>query len=223
MNRAIPSPHRVALRVALTLAGTIGHAAAQDLSVVAITAPQGGCALGSSENVTIRLFNYDASLPAGTAFNVAYTINAGAPVTEMVVLGSSLLRNSAFTYTFTTPADLSIPGMYTFGASVNLPGDINPANNGYGGWIATNTAPSVGGMLVGPGAPSASGTLTLSGETGDVVQWEESDDGGQRWFALANTTTSQDYAGLRAPAQFRVRVRNSPCADAVSNVATASP
>ncbi|MEO7755745.1 MAG: hypothetical protein ABIS07_04160, partial [Dokdonella sp.] len=87
----------------------------------------------------------------------------------------------------------------------------------------TTSAASDGGTAAGPGTPAASGTLTLSGYTGSIVQWEESDDGGLRWFVLANTQSTQDYADLRAPAQFRARVQNGQCAAVVSNAVTVSP
>ncbi|HLG03644.1 MAG TPA: hypothetical protein VI731_08625, partial [Bacteroidia bacterium] len=85
-----------------------------DLSVTAINAPVSGCALTATENVTIRIFNFDATLPAGTMFDVSYTINAGVPVVETVTLAVPLTSNTAMNYTFTTQADLSIPGTYTF-------------------------------------------------------------------------------------------------------------
>ncbi|MCK6648789.1 MAG: hypothetical protein L6Q66_03950, partial [Bacteroidia bacterium] len=72
----------------------------QDVSVTAITQPVSGCALTATENVTIRMFNFGPTLTAGTSFNVSYTINAGAPVTELLTLGSNVLTNSTFTYTF---------------------------------------------------------------------------------------------------------------------------
>jgi hypothetical protein len=194
-----------------------------DLSVVAIARPVSGCALAGTENVGIRLFNYGAALTAGTSFDVSYTINAGAPVTELIVLASTLLPDSTYDYTFVTQADLSVPGAYAFDATVSIPGDINPANDAFTGYEVVNTAPSDGGTLTGPASPATSGTLTLSGATGDVVQWEESEDGGQRWFALANTTTTQDFADLRTPTEFRVRVRNGACADAVSNGVSVTP
>ena len=222
MSRAASMFHQRTLALAVALTGA-AHANAQDLSTVAVAAPQSGCALGSSETVTVRLFNYGSNMPAGMTFNVAYTVNAGAPVVETAVLGSTLLMNSTFTYTFATPANLAVPGTYTLDATVSLPGDINPANNAYTGWIVTNAAASAGGAISAPGAPGSSGTLSLNGAIGDVVQWEESDDGGLRWYALANATTTQDYAGLRAPAQFRARVRNAPCAEALSNTVTVSP
>jgi hypothetical protein len=229
MIRKRPSAHGAALLAALAIVGTcIADAGAQDLSVSAIRSPVGGCALTAAENVTIRLFNYGSNLPAGTTFNLAYTLNAGAPVVELAVLGSTLLSNSRFDYTFTTQANLSVPGTYTFDATVSLAGDITPTTNALSSYHITNSAPAIGGTLSGPTTPSASGTLTLADSYGDIVQWEESDDGGLRWFALANTSTSQDYAELRAPTQFRVRVHSGACdfafpGGALSNVVTVSP
>src|SRR5215210_3268709 len=112
----------------------------QDLSVIAITAPVSGCALTATENVTIRIFNFGPNLPAGSTFNVSYTINAGPPVTEMVTLGATLLTNSTMNYTFTTLANLSVPGSYTFTGTVSIAGDINPTNNTFSGYVVTNTA-----------------------------------------------------------------------------------
>lgn len=225
MIRMMPFPHAgIALAAVVLAAAFASNARAQDLAVVAITQPVGGCVSLGSENVTVRVFNYGTPLPAGTGFNAAYTINAGAPVVELIVLGNTLLTNSTLDYTFTTQANLTAPGAYSLDATVNLAGDVNPANNAYVGYLVTRAGQSVAGTLAGPGAPSTSGTLTLSGSNGTIVQWEESDDGGLRWFALANDGTSQDYADLRAPAQFRVRVLGAPCGpDVLSNVVTVSP
>lgn len=125
-------------------------------------------------------------------------------------------------YSFTTPANLSAPGNYVFDASVNLPGDVNPSNNAATGHAVANDAPSVGGSVTGPPAPTRAGTLDLAGCTGDVLQWEESPDG-QRWFALANAGATQAFSGLRATTQFRARVRSGSCAEALSNRVTVTP
>jgi hypothetical protein len=224
MIRMTHSSCFAALLGAFALASPFHRASAQDLAVVEIEAPRDGCALGATENVSLSLFNYGPNLPAGSSFNVSYSINAGAPATEFVVLGSTLLANSRFDYTFTTPADLSVPGTYTIDATVNLRGDFNPSNDAYTGYHVVNTSPRVAGTLVGPAPPSTSGTLTLGGSTGPIAQWEESVDGGLRWFALANTSTTQDFADLRTPTKFRVRMQGAPCGpDVLSNVVVVSP
>lgn len=221
MKRSTGSRWNHAVRAVLGLtAGLLLIAAAPavaqvDLSVAGIVQPSSGCALTAFENVTVRIFNYGATLPAGTSFNVSYTINAGAPVTEMVTLGGNLFSHSTFNYTFTTPADVSTPGTYSFDATVSIAGDVNPANSAYTGYVVTDDAPSVGGTVSTPPAGS-SGTLTLGGNTGAVVQWEQSDDGGQRWQTLSNTGAAQAYANVRVVTQFRARVRNGRCPDALS-------
>lgn len=197
-------------------------ALAQDLSVTAITAPTSGCALSAAENVTIRIFNYGSSLPAGTTFNVSYTINAGAPVTEMVTLGSTLLMNSTLNYTFTTQANLSTPGSYTFTGTVSIAGDVNPTNDTFSGYSVTNTGPSVGGTVTGGTnvcISGNSGILTLTGNTGNVVRWEYSTDGGSTWVNISNTTGTQSYTNLTVPTRYRALVQNGTCTSAYSSVA----
>jgi gliding motility-associated-like protein len=200
-----------------------------DVSVIAITAPVSGCALTATENVTIRIFNYGATLAAGSSFNVSYTINAGVPVTELVTLGSTLLTNSTLNYTFTTQANLSVPGTYTFDASCNLVGDINTSNDAITGYSVVNTANSVGGTITGPSSvclSGNSGNLTLSGNTGNVLRWEYSIDGGFTWINVTNTTTTQPYNNLTVPTQYRAVVQNGGCATAFStpiNIAIDNP
>ena len=209
--------------IALLLAAVTMPASAQnDLAVTAILSPQGGCALTATENVSIRIFNFGSTLPASTSFNASYTINASAPVVELITLAAPLTSNSTFNYTFTTQANLSVPGNYTFDATVSIAGDISPANNSFTGYVVTNSA-SLGGTVVSSPPSGTSGTLTLSGNAGNVAQWEESDDGGLRWFVLSDESSTQAFANLRSTAKFRARVRNGACPDALSNVATVTP
>ena len=225
MNRLVVAARRhfapVLLFVLAMLASTAATAQV-DLSVSDITQPQSGCALGSANDVTIRIFNYGSTLPAATSFNVAYTVNASAPVTELVVLGTPLTSNTSLLYTFTTQVSLSTPGTYTLDASVNIAGDVSPGNDGYTGYAVQNETINAG-ALIGPAVPASSGTLQLTGSSGNVVQWEESDDGGMRWYTLFNTGVSQDFAGLRTPTQFRVRLRGLYCSEVLSNTATVTP
>ncbi|HEU4716959.1 MAG TPA: gliding motility-associated C-terminal domain-containing protein, partial [Bacteroidia bacterium] len=197
--------------------------AQNDLSVTAITQPVSGCALTSTENVTIRIFNFGNTLITGTSFNVSYTINAGAPVVELVTLASPLLSNSTLNYTFTTQANLSVPGTYTFDASVALAGDINPTNDAFTGYSVVNTPSSVGGSVSGGTDVCVSGNagvLTLSGETGSVVRWEYSTDGGVTWINISNTTNTQSYSNLTVPTQYRAQVQSGSCATATSSIAS---
>lgn len=190
-------------------------AAAADLSLDAILSPVSGCALGSAM-VSVRLFNYGPTLPAGSLFNVSYAVNLGTPVTEGVVLGSPWLQNSAFSYSFTTPANLSLPGDYVFDANVNLPGDAGPSNNAVSGHAVRNDPATVGGTASGPSDAVMAGSVSLGGQIGSVREWQQSVDG-LRWRRLANVTAVQTFAVLREHTWFRAQVQSGRCAPALSS------
>ena len=200
----------------LCLAGLISTPFAaiadNDLSVAVMTQPLSGCALGTAEPVTLRLFNRGGVLPAGTMFQLSYAINDAPAVTETVSLSKTLLADSGWAYTFDKAADLSMPGAYTFTASVRLGGDDNPANDTLVGHEVTHSANTLAGSLRGP-LHGSSGTLSLGGNRGRVMQWESSDSGGQRWEIIEGSTgSSHDIDGLNRTTLFRVLVKNGSCA-----------
>lgn len=194
---------------------------AQDLELIAVSEPVSGCALGNSEPVSMRVVNHGPTLAAGTSFQVLYWIDGGSAVNGLVTLDNALPTNSTLDYSFVTTADLSVPGEYIFNVSLNLAGDINPGNNTVTGYRVRNSALSVAGVVGAPASGSA-GTLSVSGQTGDVVQWEESPDG-ERWFKLASSSVTQGYSGLGEPTRFRVRVKSGECPAAVSAAVTVTP
>jgi gliding motility-associated-like protein len=193
----------------------------QDVAVIATTAPVSACNLSASENVVIKVFNYGPSDLSGMNIPVSYTINGGTAVNEVANF-PSFLPNSTVTYTFTTVADLSIPGTYTIDASTGLAGDTNPTNDAFSGYTVTNTAPSVGGTAMGGTnvcISGNSGNVTLAGQTGNVLNWEYSTDGGSTWINISNTTTTQSYSNLTIPTRYRANVQNGSCTPASSSVA----
>ena len=64
-----------------------------------------------------------------------------------------------------------------------------------------------------------SGTLTLSGHTGNVVRWESSTNGWSTITTIANTTNSQAYTALTSNTQYRAVVKNPFCPAVNSSVA----
>lgn len=182
-----------------------------------ISSPVSGCGLSAAENVTLRVFNHGPG-SITTPFNLSYSINGGPAVTE-VVFAPNIPQNTAFQYTFTTQANLSTAGTYSFDVTVSLPGDANPSNNTYSGYVVTSTAPSLGGGISGPAsvcAGSNAGNLTLSGHRGSVLRWESSADNGVSWVMLQNTTTTQSYLNLAAATRYRAVVQNGSCPPATS-------
>lgn len=197
----------------------------QDLALQApfgsFSSPVTGCALTSTETVSVTIVCFGSNLPAGTTFNVTYTINGGAPVTEAVMLGSTLLASSTYIHTFVTPANLSVAGTYDFDANVTLTSvaDINTTNDNHTNHMVTNNAASAGGSATGGTNVcfnANSGNVTLVGQTGSVLNWEQSVDGGFVWTNLSNTTTSQSYNNLTVATQYRAVVQNATCPSATS-------
>jgi len=182
-----------------------------DAGVTGITAPVSGCSLTSTQSVTVKIFNYGSNIVL--PFNVSYRINLGVPVTE--VINTPILSNSTFTYTFTTPANLSVAGSYTFDAFTNLGGDVNATNDSLKNYIVINSAPSVGGTVNPSGFTVCSGSnfgaVSVTGETGSVVNWESSIDGGNTWTVLSNTSTTQNFNNLTVTTTYRAVIKNGSC------------
>ena len=197
---------------------------AHDLATIALLSPRSGCALGSAETVVIRNVNYGTAMPPGSFFDMSFTINNGTPLVQPVFMGNGIPPNGTTTFTFppTATADLSAPGDYLIDASMTVPGDTNNANNALGAQLVRNWAPSVGGSASAPVAPASAGTIGLSGQTGTVVEWQQSLDG-LRWRALENTGSTQSFANLAATTYFRALVQNGLCPPALSDVAVVSP
>ncbi|MGQ0828810.1 MAG: gliding motility-associated C-terminal domain-containing protein [Bacteroidota bacterium] len=204
----------------------------------AIIAPSSGCVLTATEPVTIRVFNSGPGT-INSPFYLSYNITG--PVAsyagETVPVGTSIPPNSSFLYTFTTTANLSLPGTYTMSDTVIVAGDPNAGNNTQSGYSVVLTPSSVGGTITGPASVCISGNsgfLTLGGNTGSVLGWEYSTDGGSTWINISNTSSIQSYNNLIIPTRYRAVVQNGSCPavnstpiiiaiDAVSNGGTISP
>jgi gliding motility-associated-like protein len=203
------------------------HVKSQDLALASpsgtILAPVSGCGLTAAETVTVRIFNFGPTLVSGNTFNVSYTIDGGAATTELVTLTSNFATNSSFTYNFLTTADLSVAGTHTIDATVTLAGDVTSSNDTYSGYTVINNSNSIGGTISGGGSvciTTNTGNLTLSGNTGNVLNWEYSTDGGSTWLSLSNTTTTQSYTDVSTPTLYRAKVQNATCTAAFSDTAS---
>ena len=58
---------------------------------------------------------------------------------------------------------------------------------------------------------SNSGSVTLTGNTGNVLNWEQSIDNGSTWMTLSNVTTSQNYFALTTSTKYRAMVQSGVC------------
>jgi PKD repeat protein len=69
---------------------------------------------------------------------------------------------------------------------------------------------------------TSSGTLTLSGYTGNILHWEYSIDGGAGWISINNTASAYTYTGISAQTLFRAVVQSGNCQSATSSSASVS-
>jgi hypothetical protein len=97
-----------------------------DGGVISVDAPSSACDLTASEIVSVTIENFGTT--DLTAFDVAYTVNGGAPVVENV--GALFIPvGGTGSYTFATGADLSVDGSYTIQAYTNIIADGNVSND----------------------------------------------------------------------------------------------
>jgi uncharacterized delta-60 repeat protein len=65
-----------------------------------------------------------------------------------------------------------------------------------------------------------SGTVNLSGQTGSILNWQTSTNGGLTWNTLAGTGSSQNYSGLSTTTLYRAAVKSGVCPTDFSTPAT---
>ena len=83
---------------------------------------------------------------------------------------------------------------------------------------------TVAGSISGGGvfcAPTvATGTLTLTGNVGNVLNWEFSTDGGNTWAKTSNTSNTENYVNLTQTTLYRAVVQSGVCPIAYTNIDT---
>ncbi len=185
-----------------------------DLTALTVSAGASGCSLSASQNVVVLIQNTGTTDLSNVTFNLSYTINGGAPITDVGVSFPFLPATQFQSHTFTVHANLSTPGSYILQAYVsNLAGDIDQTNDTTLTSTTTNTS-SVGGVVTSNATVCAganSGTLNLSGQTGTVQKWQSSLNG-TTWVNIANLTTSQNYLNLIDTTYYRAIVKHGACA-----------
>jgi hypothetical protein len=82
--------------------------------------------------------------------------------------------------------------------------------------ISSSVAGTISGNNTACGSGN-SGTLTLSGNTGNVVKWQFSTDNGNTWNDINNTATTYNFNSISSNTKYRVQVQNGPCAPIVTS------
>ena len=97
-----------------------------------------------------------------------------------------------------------------------------PASNATAATITVNPL-SVGGSIAGYDtvcSSSNSGTLLLSGNIGNVIHWQYSEDGGASWSNVSNTTNIHNFSNIEKTTQYRAVVQSGNCLIENSSLAT---
>jgi len=135
-----------------------------DVGVNSITKPQSSCWLTNAEVITVEIENFGTN--DATDFPISYSIDGGAPQTEIVPLLPAL---STLTYTFSIPADFSMEATYILEVWTAAMGDVNPSNDLTADDVThfeslnVSVAPGDVTHVTCPGGMDGSATVTVTG------------------------------------------------------------
>ncbi|MBS1742856.1 MAG: Ig-like domain-containing protein [Bacteroidetes bacterium] len=182
----------------------------------------GGCGIGTatgsitvqSQTITLTSGIVSPSLCINSSMtNIVFTLGGtatGATITGLpsgvtyAVSGSTLTISGTPTVSGTFPYTINTTGNC---ATATTTGTITVLNNANGGTVASVVICSGG-----------SGTLTITGQSGSIVRWEYTTDGGTTWTPVANTTITQSYSNIVDPTGYRAVVTNG-CGNSNSSIA----
>ena len=133
-----------------------------DVAAVAMLAPISGCSMGPNETITTQVTNY-GTIPM-TNIPICYTVNAGPPV--CAVMPGPVNPGQTGNFTFPVGANLATPGNYTINIYTAAPGDNNPSNDNFTGFVTH--VPSVSTFPYVQDFESGQGGWTTGGQN---VSW----------------------------------------------------
>jgi len=170
---------------------------AHDLAIVSWVEPASySCMLGNSETVMIEITNI--GLNSASGFELAYTMN-GVTISAETYTGTLAVGVTEI-YTFTTVADMSALGTYSFGADINYTADGDPANNSISGITVTHYPhissfeyledfeSTIDDFTTISGSETGSGTMLVGGSN---VLFAQGGNPSVGWVGGSNPTESQ--------------------------------
>jgi hypothetical protein len=189
----------------------------------------GVCVFANSSVTTITVNQPAIAANAGANDEICnaitYTLNGNNP-TPSTGLWTLTSGQTGITFSNAASNNAVVSGMvpgqtYQFTWTVTPSAPCAPNSNTV---TITDDALSVGGTTAGTSSFCAgsgnSGSVTLSGQLGNVIRWESSIDNGVTWQIIANTTTTQSYINIAQTTQYRAVVQNGVCSIANSTPTT---
>ncbi len=194
---------------------------AQDVWLQNFFSPTGGCELSNAEPVNVLINNNSGSFIPANSISVSYSVDAGAPVSEL--LGVNLPSGASWNFTFGTDADLSVCGSYDLKVWVSYASDPNPLNDTLE-WIVQNDCIIVPGSVISDSTVCEGmngDILDLIGWTnGTILDWQFSTDSGVIWNNIGNVTSSNAYTNIDTTTLYHVIFDGGFCPDDTSDFAT---
>ena len=147
---------------------------------------------------------------SGSEFGVNYQLKKGAANTGSAVAGTGSaisFGNKIFGGTYSVVATNAVSGCAaTMTGSVTV--TINPAS--VGGTASTS---------VGTFCSGSSSTISLSGQSGTIVEWQYTTDDGDTWTSIATSANPLDTGALTITTYYQALVANGECVPAYSSIA----
>ncbi|TVR78527.1 MAG: T9SS C-terminal target domain-containing protein [Chitinophagaceae bacterium] len=154
-----------------------------DAAVEGLIEPTTVCEKTNSEVVTITVSN--SGVNDISNFEVYYSVNGGAPVTEVIT--DTLAFTESMNYTFQQTVDMSQAGPYEFTIGVNLTNDENPDND---------EIDELNVFTLEPQDVSADPLTMGFGPSDDFLGWiiEDANDDGVTWRITDFSPNSGDFS-----------------------------
>src|SRR5438477_9213162 len=163
--------------------------------------------------------NLNAQCPVITSQPASQTVCTGGSVTFAVTIDPNFPSPDSYHWYFgATDIGINSPSLTINPVSLSDAGDYHVELIKAG---CTNVVSSVATLSVDPAsvggttsgsatvcASSNSGSITLSGQTGSVINWQFSTDGGTIWTDISNTTSTQAYSNITQTTIYRAVVQS---------------
>jgi len=178
---------------------TVNPNATITLTSAAATTTQTPCI---NTAITAITYSVGGGATGATVIGLPAGVNPSFSAGVLTISGTPTVAGP-FSYTVTTTGGTCTPGTAT--------GTINVSALTVGGTISPASSSP---LTVCSGTNS--GILTLSGNTGSVVRWEQSTNGGASWNNITNTNTTQPYSNLTQTTLYRALVQSGVCGSTYS-------
>ncbi|MGV6862001.1 MAG: gliding motility-associated C-terminal domain-containing protein [Putridiphycobacter sp.] len=165
-----------------------------------VNTPANGCELSSTETIKIVIVNVGSITGTNVNFDINYSLNGGATVTESGTINAGFASNATYTFTYSQPADFSACQIHTLDFELVINGltDTDPSNNTVTRNVTSDCAPTFGTTT----APSSvcqgsnSGNLNISGYNGVVQDWQWSTNSGTSWTSSGNSSDDENFTNI---------------------------